>query len=426
MSSWTTRIAPEAVSRAVRAALSEGRLSSDAPSLLFHDLDLLHTRLASLRAAFPPGTLHAVAVKANPLVGVLHHVVAAGAGLEAASMEEVALALAAGAAPAAIVYDSPCKSWPDLFRALTLGVHLNADNVEELDRIDRLRAQVSDHGVIGLRVNPAVGEGSIAATSTVGRGSKFGVNAEDVDAIAAIYATRPWLTGLHVHVGSQGCPVPLLVAGVSQARALVDAIHERLDRTQITTLDIGGGLPTTYVESQPGPGLEAYVEALEAESPDVLDGSLQLVTEFGRAIHANCGFAVSRVEYVKELATGPLAVIHLGADLLMRTAYRPDDWPHELLVLNPDGTQKTEASTRSWAVGGPLCFSGDIIARDRTLPELAPGDLIVVRDTGAYTLGMWSRHCSRGIPEVLAVSAGKLAVLRQRETVEDLVRFWSP
>jgi diaminopimelate decarboxylase len=149
------------------------------------------------------------------------------------------------------------------------------------------------------------------------------------------------------------------------------------------------------------------------------------VTEFGRAIQANCGVAVSRVEYVKP--DQRLAVIHWGADFLLRPVYRPDDWKHEFFVLNGQGRPKTGAAVPATIVG-PLCFAGDVVARDVLLPPIDEGDWIVVRDVGAYTLSMWSRHCSRGIPAVIGYDpppTESLRVLRAAETPADVVRFWS-
>jgi diaminopimelate decarboxylase len=238
--------------------------------------------------------------------------------------------------------------------------------------------------------------------------------------------------GLPVHVGSQGCPLPLLVEAARMVAELRRALHERLGRPQIRWIDIGGGLPTDYGptdhgQHMPVPSPDEYVDALRREVPALLQPDVQLVTELGRALQTGCGFAVSRVEYVKEVDGRRLATLHVGADLLLRTAYAPADWPHELCVLDPEGRPR-EGERQPWTVLGPLCFAGDVIARDRRLPAMTEGDLVVVRDTGGYTLGMWSRHCSRGIPEVVGLRGESphpwVQTLRPRETAQDIVRFW--
>jgi diaminopimelate decarboxylase len=429
--SWTQRPSAEQIAAVTRQALAAGYLSDTAPALILHDLDLLQARLRQLHAAFPAGTLHAVAIKANPLVALLQTVVASGAGLEAASLEEVHLGLAAGCPPPRLVYDSPAKTVSDLAQALRLGIRINADNADEIARIAALRETIPSESVIGLRVNPLVGEGRIPITSVTGRSSRFGMAwHEDPTRLVDLFAQSPWLTGLHVHVGSQGCDLGLLTAAIRRAHELLVTINARLGHRQVTQLDIGGGLPTCYDGAHPEPpSLAGYVAALRQAVPALFDGSVHLVTEFGRSLHVNCGWAVSRVAYVKDVADGQVAVMHVGADCFLREAYHPQDWPHEFLLLTPDGQPQPATGLRPWTVAGPLCFAGDIIGRDVRLPTVAPDDLLVVRDVGAYTYSMWSRHCSRGMPTILGYAGSAdpvFELLRERETAADLVAFWQP
>ena len=419
------RLGPARIQAAVRALLDSGRLGDDAPAVLVHDLDLMEARATALVRSFPATALHAVAIKANPVVAILRPLVAAGLGLEAASWEEVELARAAGCPPARIVLDSPAKTRTELRRALALGVRLNLDNLDELARVAELHPQ--PQAEVGLRLNPAVGAGAIASTSVAARGSRFGLPwPASPEPLVALLERHPWIVGLHVHVGSQGCPLPLLVEAARMVAELRHELHQRLGRSQIRWVDIGGGLPSDYGQGVPIPSLDEYVEALRREVPALFEADVRIVTELGRALQTSCGFAVSRVEYVKEVDGRRLATVHVGADLLPRTAYAPADWPHELCVLDPEGRPR-EAALAPWTVLGPLCFAGDVLARDRPLPAIAEGDLLVVRDTGGYTLGMWSRHCSRGIPEVLGLRGDppRLQLLRRRETAQDVVRFWS-
>lgn len=418
------RPGPARIEAAVRALLHGGRLHDDAPAVLVHDLELMEARALALRARFPANALHAAAIKANPVLEILRPLVAVGLGLEAASWEEVELARAAGCPPARIVFDSPAKTRSELRRALALGVRLNLDNESELARVAQLHPPADAE--VGLRLNPAVGAGAIASTSVAARGSRFGLPwPASPDALVPLFQRHPWLQGLHVHVGSQGCPLPLLVQAARLVAELRHELHARLGRPQIRWIDLGGGLPTDYGLGVPVPSLGDYVSALRRDVPALFEPHVQLVTELGRALQAGCGFAVSRVEYVKEADGRRLATVHVGADLLLRTAYAPADWPHELLVLDPHGRPR-DGERRPWTILGPLCFAGDVIARDRLLPPIAEGDLVVVRDTGGYTLGMWSRHCSRGIPEVVGLRGEppRLQTLRPRETAQDVVRFW--
>lgn len=423
-SPWTGRIALPRITAAVAALRAASHLGDDTPAVVLHDLDLLRARLSALHAAFPPETLHAVAIKANPVVGILERIVARGAGLEAASWEEVELARASGCAPERIVFDSPAKTPTELRRALALGIRLNVDNLEELARIDALRPGPSAR--IGLRFNPTVGAGVVAATSVAERGSRFGVPWPGSPApLVEIFAGRPWLRGLHVHVGSQGNPIEHLVLGARRAADVRHAVNEALGRPQIDVVDLGGGVPTHYGFGPPPPTVDDWVAALRREVPELFAGGVTLVTELGRALQVGCGVAVSRVEYVKRPAEIDLAVIHVGADLLPRTAYAPEQWAHEVVVLTPDGTPKVGPLAKRTIVG-PLCFAGDVVASERELPPIESGDLVAIRDVGGYAMGMWSRHCSRGLPPVLGLAGDPpaLEVLRPRETAADVVAHW--
>ena len=215
-----------------------------------------------------------------------------------------------------------------------------------------------------------------------------------------------------MHIGSQVATKDDLVKG---ARRMVE-LAERFPR--ISWLDIGGGLPTRYRESDPGLSPDDYLEELRRAVPEI--DQYSLVTEIGRALHANCGWAASKVEYVAD----GRAVVHFGADFCLRECYQTDDWWHDFSVLTPQGELK-EAEILPYDIYGPLCFSGDRMAQDRLLPRLESGDILVMHDVGAYTFSMWSRYCSRLIPEILGFENGDVQVLRRRETAGDVVKFWA-
>ena len=404
-----SRVPLESLPRLVARARSAGAIQTDTPALVLHDLDLLEERLEKLTAAFPADTLHAVAVKANPLLAVLRCLVDAGSGLEVASGGELALALATGCDPARIVFDAPAKSDPELAEALALGVWINADNAGELARIEALGGPRT--GGVGLRVNPLVGEGRIAATSTVGATSKFG---EPLDQAGDLVQRYPFVRGLHVHTGSQGVGLRLIERAVQRTAACARALG-------LDLLDVGGGLPVRYTETDPEPpSLTAWGAALSPHG-----AGLRMVTEPGRTLQAGCGVALARVASIKRIGAEEAVVVNLGADMFLRRAYAPGDWDHELHVLDPDGHPRT-GPLRPTTVAGPLCFSGDLLARGRPLPRARPGDWLLIRDVGGYTVGMWSRYCSRPMPAVWGVRASSLTCLRAAETPGDIVRFWSP
>ena len=424
MTDWTSRIANEEAGQMLRAAIAKGLLDG-AGAVLFHDLGRMRRRIARLQAAFPPTALHAIAIKANPLVEVLRAVVDTGVGLEAASYEEVQLALAAGCLPERIVFDSPAKTSTELQAALQLGIGVNADNFAELARIDAMLEAGGTDSTVGLRINPQVGAGSIATTSVAAKDSKFGVPICRRTEIVAAFQRYPWLSGLHAHVGSQGCDPQQLIDAAAGLVDLQMAIFASVGDRRVSTIDIGGGLPVAYRAGDQPLNIAAFVEQLRCGAPDLFRDDVRVVTDFGRCVQAGCGVAFSQVEYVKDASS--TAVVHLGADLFLRRVYQPTDWYHEMFVLDREGWPKATAPV-STNVVGPLCFGGDILGRDVPLPRVEPGDWIGFRDVGAYTLSMWSRHCSRGMPLVLGYEADtcpRLTVLREAETADDIVRFWS-
>ena len=185
---------------------------------------------------------------------------------------------------------------------------------------------------------------------------------------------------------------------------------------------MGGGLPVRYTPADPEPPTVAAWAAAIRTTPAW--GRLRLLTELGRSLHAGCGVAISRVEAVKRIGDAPLITVHLGADLLLRRVYAGEDWDHEFILLDPQGKPKAGAPVPT-TIGGPLCFSGDLIARGRPLPPAEPGDLLLIRDVGAYTLSMWSRHCSRGLPPVWGVDGDRIVPLHRGESPSDVVAAWS-
>jgi len=418
-----TRLTLESIRKTIRTAIARGFLVNH-DAVIFYDLEGLGRRLGLLQALFPPSTLHAVAVKANPLLAVARRLRTLGAGMEAASLAELKLAEAAGFSPASIVFDSPVKTAGELAYALARGVHVNVDSLDELTRVARIVHDRPSTSTIGVRINPQVGTGRIAMTSVAGHFSKFGIPLlEQGPMLKEAFLRHPWLSGVHVHVGSQGCPLELLVQGVSTIWEFVQEV--RVSGGTVTTVDIGGGLPARYRAEETPPDLATYAATLRHTCPGMFENPFRLITEFGRALHSPGGWAVSRVEYVKQSVYGNVAMIHLGADMFLRKCYAPDVWHHDIAVLDARGECK-QGPGRRYAVAGPLCFSGDILERDIELPELVEGDLLVIRDVGAYTFSMWSRYNSRQFPRVLGYEndGEKIEILKEREGAEDVVEFW--
>ena len=422
----TSRLDARQMSAVLSAALEHGEVSDEDGAVVFYDLSFLEHRIRELHTAFPEGTLHAIAAKANPLVPILKLARRLGAGLEAATLGEVRSAELCGYKPSRIVFDSPAKTRSEIAHALRAGIHINADSFDELERIERLRQAIPSTSNIGLRINPQIGSGSIVTTNIAERHSKFGVPLEDCDErIVDAYRTHDWLNGIHMHVGSQGCTVEQLVEAAKKLSSLVAKIGDSVG-DRIRWIDIGGGMPVEYRSDEPAVSMEAYVAELKTHCPVLFDRRYSLITEFGRYVHANTGWTAAQVEYVKSYAGVNTAIIHVGADLLLRRCYEPQYWHHDFSVTDRFGKPKSSEDTREYTIAGPLCFGSDILARGLTLPRIEEGDFLLIHDTGAYTLSMWSRYTSRQIPKVLGYrdEGRHFEVLRSRESADRLFHFW--
>mmetsp|Transcript_10972 Transcript_10972/g.19832 ORF Transcript_10972/g.19832 Transcript_10972/m.19832 type:complete len:380 (-) Transcript_10972:35-1174(-) len=372
------------------------------------------------------------AIKANPLVGMIKEAKDCGLGAECASIAEVHLALKSGVPPNEVIFDSPAKTLSHLRFALSAGVHVNVDNFQELERIQILREKYPEckNGSVGLRVNPQHGAGSIAETSTTSASSKFGVPLKEAkDLVLAAYENYEWLQGLHVHVGSQGCSADLLIMGAKVTTELAEEINVRRPN-QIRTIDIGGGLSVDYDSDSLGLTFGEYAEMLRREVPVLFQGLYKIVTEFGRKLTAKVGWYAAQVEYAKVGGGRNIVLTHAGADMFVRPVYLPQKWHHRIDVHDKTGTAKPkdENLLLEQDIGGPLCFSGDLLAVGRKLPKMEAGDWIVVRDAGAYTLSMYNRHTAQLAPAVYAYeedSPNELVLLKRQETADDIFAMYS-
>jgi diaminopimelate decarboxylase len=426
------RLSEQEMSNVFAKALKKsGLITSDDSAILFYDLKFVEDRVNSLKQIFPQNTLHAIAAKANPLTNILSRIKAMDVGLEVASLPELYLAEHAGFSPGNIVFDSPCKTVSEIQYALKAGVYLNADSFDELDRINEILKTQETYSKIGLRINPQVGTGNIKSTSVAGSISKFGVPVnENRDQIIRYFVEHDWLKGIHVHIGSQGCPVPLLISGIRKVLDLALEINmhlEKQSKTLISVFDIGGGLPVSYKLEDISVTMEEYKTMLYQTCPELFDGQFRIVTEFGRHIHANAGWVAAKVEYVKRESDYTLVVIHVGADLFLRRCYNPADWYHHISVTNELGKLKTGTDKNKYIVAGPLCFAGDVLATHIDLPVVNAGDYVLIHDAGAYNLSMWSRYNSRQMPKVVGYFAeyDTFEILKERESKADLIGFWS-
>ena len=430
------------ISAAFRKALLAGLIRKEDSAMIFYDLSYLKDRIALLRSCFPAGTLHGLAIKACPIAGIMQLTNELGCGVEAASLGEVKLALHLGFSPEMIVYDSPVKTAEELEFALSEGIHLNLDNFSELERVKERLAMSDERRVkssIGIRINPQIGEGTIRESSVAGEYSKFGVPLRfNKEKLIYAFLENDFLTGMHLHVGSQGCSLNMLAEGTGKLYDLMLEINSlsmaHKGFKQISMFDIGGGLPISYFRDKKPVEMQAYVSELRKRAPMLFHdrayegkGGIRIITEFGRWTYTNSGWTVSRVEYVKQDPGINTAMIHVGADLFLRECLNPKDWLHEYTVLDCEGNIREGASDNPWNLAGPLCFSGDILAKGVSLPEVQEGDHLVIHDTGGYTFSMWSRYNSRFAPRIIGYyNDGEIFVLlKEREGMENIIRFWT-
>jgi diaminopimelate decarboxylase len=374
-------------------AKSSGKIDGSEKSLIFYSKELLEDRLAILSRCFPKATIHAVAIKAQSHPDVLRYIVELGYGLEAASIEEVKLAIAAGCANDKIVFDSPVKTRDEILycHESVPGLHLNVNSLAELVRIPE-----NFSGKLGIRINPLVETDAPEIFDVVKKNSKFGVPVTKKQDIIDACMKYP-VSGLHIHIGSGIRDFSGNVAAVKMMVDLADEINrlkeERNQSQRIDWIDIGGGI---HFESEEGEfSVREFTETLKKDT--AVFERYKVITEYGAYVHKHNSFAVSRIEYVLESELKDIAhtaFIHLGADLFLRKVYALLPIQYPCFVLGKENLPKTE----KYNVAGPLCFAGDYLYYDLLLPKLNEGDLFVIENIGANTLSMWSRHCSREEP----------------------------
>ena len=416
----------------VLQAIEENIITPDLTAIGVMDFDGLKSTVVQLDNAFPENFKHTFAVKANGLLSVLELLNKSGMGAEVASPGELALSLKAGFNIEDIIFDSPAKTKLDLHTCLSQNISVNIDNLQELERIDALIEQFPNtQSFIGFRINPQIGSGGISSTSTATETSKFGYPLADGDNYAQlmeIYSQRKWLTSIHTHTGSQGCPLELMAKGVGVITQLAEEINQQAGYQQIKRIDIGGGLPVNFSSDEVKPTFADYAGILKQHIPLLFTGKYQVKTEFGRAVAAKNGFILTRVEYTKQSGNRHIAITHAGAQIITRTAFLPHSWPIRVSGFKPDGAVRTQNPVVS-DVAGPCCFAADLITKETTIPKLEQNDYVMIHDTGAY---YFSNHFDYNSLPRVAVYAAKqqsqsiaLSLIRKAENLDDVIRNMS-
>ena len=352
------------------------------------------------------------AVKANSNIAVLNVLARRGAGFDIVSQGELERVLAAGGDPAKVVFSGVGKTAAEMRRALEVGIHcFNVESEAELERLNEVAADMGNQAPVSIRVNPDVDAKTHPYISTGLRDNKFGI---DFQLAPKVYRRAAELSniavkGVDCHIGSQLTETRPFLDALDRVLLLIDELAAQ--GISLEHLDLGGGLGVRYRDEQP-PSTGDYVSQVLAK----LQGrGLKLMFEPGRSIAANAGVLLTRVEYLKLNEHKNFAVI----DAAMNDMLRPSLYSAWMDLLPV--SEQSSAPARSYDVVGPVCETGDFLAKDRTL-ALAEGDLLALASSGAYGFTMSSNYNSRGRVAEVMVDGDQHYLVRARETIADLMR----
>lgn len=353
------------------------------------------------------------ALKANSNQAVIATFARLGAGADVVSAGELKRAQLAGIPAERIVFAGVGKTRAEMAAGLEAGIlQFNVESLPELETLAEVARSRGVRAPVSLRINPDVDAHTHAKISTGKAENKFGIDLSHARAVARRAASMPGieLCGLALHIGSQLTEV----APFRDAFARLGGLAKELlaEGLAIRRLDLGGGLGVSYT-GDPAPEIADYAAAVEAT---VAPLGLELVFEPGRWLVAPAGVLVTRVLYVKEGVSRSFVILDAAMNDLLRPALY--DAYHPILpVVQP----ATEAATRRFDVVGPICESGDTFARARPLPPLAAGDLVAICTAGAYGSVMSSTYNTRPLPAEILVHGHDHAIVRPRQTVDDIV-----
>jgi diaminopimelate decarboxylase len=367
-----------------------------------------------VRASDDRDVLVCYALKANSNLAIVELLARSGAGFDIVSAGELQRVIAAGGDPSKVLFSGVGKSEAEMRLALEAGVRcFNIESESELLRLDRVAASMKRRAPISLRVNPDVDAGTHPYISTGLRENKFGIAHDDALAVYRRAAALPNLeiVGIDCHIGSQITSVEPYLAAADKVLELVDALHA--EGIELRHLDFGGGLGIRYRDEDP-PSAQALLDALFRRLDRHPRGRRYGVFfEFGRSIVGNAGVLLTRVEYLKRNGERRFAIVDAAMNDLMRPALY--DAYHGVLPLR----QRDDVEAQRYDVVGPVCESGDWLARDRSL-AIAEGDGLAIASAGAYGMAMASNYNTRPRAVELLVDGAQAHVVRERESVESL------
>jgi len=353
------------------------------------------------------------AAKANSSLGVVHLLAQAGSGFDIVSGGELYRVLKAGGKAADVVFSGVGKTADEVEYALAEGIHsFNCESEAELALIDALAARRGVKARAAVRVNPDVSPETHPYIVTGLRENKFGIAIAEVEEVyeRARGFRNVALEGVSCHIGSQILDADSILEALDKMLALVERLRAR--GIPIRSLDLGGGLGIAYRPAERTPEIRAFVEAIRSK----IEGrDLFLVLEPGRSIVGEAGVLLTRVLYRKCSPAKEFIVVDAAMNDLIRPSLYQSH--HEIAPV-----RKTARGTILADVVGPICESGDFLARDREIGDVLPGDLLAVATVGAYCFVAASNYNSRVRPPEVLVEGSQWRTIRERETYEDLVR----
>ncbi|WP_143870487.1 diaminopimelate decarboxylase [Catenovulum sediminis] len=351
------------------------------------------------------------AVKANSNLGVLNVMARMGSGFDIVSGGELARVIEAGGDPAKVVFSGVGKTEAEIEYALEAGILcFNVESQPELDRINKVAAELDKKAPISIRVNPDVDAKTHPYISTGLKANKFGIERERALEVYQYAASLSHLDvqGIDCHIGSQLTDVQPFIDALDKVLLLIDEL--KAVGIEVKHLDVGGGLGVTYNDEIP-PSVDEYVAALLSRLTD--RPALKLIFEPGRSIMANAGILVTEVEFIKQGEEKNFAII----DAAMNDLIRPSLYEAWQNIVPVD--QSLERDAAIYDIVGPICETGDFLGKDRNL-KIAAGDLLAVRSSGAYGFTMASNYNSRCRAAELMVDGKSTHLVRAREQLTDL------
>jgi diaminopimelate decarboxylase len=386
---------------------------------------------ARMDAALAPlDHLICYAVKANSNRAILKLLANAGAGFDIVSGGELYRVLAAGGDSAKCTFAGVGKSREEIEYALEQSVcSFNVESEAELDHIDRIAGSRETRAPIALRVNPDVDAHTHQYISTGSHENKFGIELERIGAIyeQAAKMRNVEIIGVQMHIGSQIAEAKPFASAIGKVAPIVRDLKSKYG---IKFLSVGGGMGIIYqraLESGSGKwwrehGNESFAFSVrdyaEAIVPPLRELDVRILVEPGRFLVGNGGVLLTRVRYLKKTGAKKFAIVDAGMNDLIRPALYQSY--HEIVPVCR--ASESDAGTEKIDIVGPVCESGDFFALDREMPELHEGDLLAIMSAGAYGFVMASNYNSRSMPAEALVRGDKFALIRKRQTWEDLVR----